>query len=167
MRCWSDWTESPPCDPAGASSSAASPRRAAHGAERSCSASKTQAPTCSSAHSATPTSGPSSPSAGGSQAGLGNSIACRLPPTTDVEADELIDACAQVATQLDHYPGGQPLDRDGLRELILRFALLLDSVPEAIEADLNSIRCTSDSCSVLDMRMRLERRARLERVKTW
>jgi acyl-CoA synthetase (NDP forming)/ribosomal protein S18 acetylase RimI-like enzyme len=104
---------------------------------------------------------------GGKQAGLGNSIACRLPPKTDVEADELIDACVDVAAQLDHYPGGQPLDRDGLRELVLRFALLLESVPEAIEADLNSIRCTSDGCSVLDMRMRIERRARPERVKTW
>lgn len=104
---------------------------------------------------------------GGRQAGLGNSIACRLPPKTDVEADELIDACVEVAAQLDHYPGGQPLDRDGLRELVLRFALLLESVPEAIEADLNSIRCTSDGCSVLDMRMRIERRAPPERVKTW
>jgi acetate---CoA ligase (ADP-forming) len=104
---------------------------------------------------------------GGSQAGLGSSIACRLPPTTDVEADELIDACAQVAAQLDHYPGGQPLDRGGLRELVLRFALLLESVPEVIEADLNSIRCTTDDCTVLDMRMRVERRARPERVKTW
>jgi acyl-CoA synthetase (NDP forming)/RimJ/RimL family protein N-acetyltransferase len=104
---------------------------------------------------------------GGRQAGFGNSIACRLPPTTDVEADELIDASAQVAAQLDRYPGGRPLDRDGLRELVLRFALLLESVPEAIEADLNSIRCTSEGCTVLDMRMRIGRRVRPERVKTW
>jgi acyl-CoA synthetase (NDP forming) len=104
---------------------------------------------------------------GGRQAGLGNSIACRLPPTTDVEADELIDACPEVAAQLDRYPGGHPLDRDALRNLVLRFALLLETVPEAIEADLNSIRCTSDGCSVLDMRMRIAPHVRPERVKTW
>jgi acyl-CoA synthetase (NDP forming)/RimJ/RimL family protein N-acetyltransferase len=104
---------------------------------------------------------------GGRQAGLGSSIACRLPPTTDVEADELIDACADVAVQLDRYPGGHPLNRDALRDLVLRFARLLETVPETTEADLNSIRCTSAGCSVLDMRMRIERYARPERVKTW
>jgi len=104
---------------------------------------------------------------GGRQAGLGNSIACRLPPTTDVEADELIDACAEVAAQLDGYPSGHPLDREALRELVLRFGLLLEGVPEAVEADLNSVRCRRDGCVVLDMRMRIERRMRPERVKTW
>lgn len=104
---------------------------------------------------------------GGRQAGFGNSVACRLPPTTDVEADELIDACAEVAAQLDGYPSGHRLDREALRELVLRFALLLESVPDAVEADLNSIRCRRDGCAVLDMRMRIERRTRPERAKTW
>ena len=103
---------------------------------------------------------------GGSQAGLGESIACRRPPATDIEADELIDACRGVALLLDGFRGG-PLDRASLRELILRFALLLDGVPEIVEADLNPVRCTADTSFVLDMRMRIEPRRPLTRVKTW
>jgi acetate---CoA ligase (ADP-forming) len=104
---------------------------------------------------------------GGGQAGLGEGIACRRPPTTDIEADELIDACRGVAIQLDGFRGAGPLDRNSLRELILRFALLLDGVPEVVEADLNPVRCSADSSFVAGMRMRIEPRRPLTRVKTW
>ncbi|MGZ6569289.1 MAG: acetate--CoA ligase family protein [Solirubrobacteraceae bacterium] len=104
---------------------------------------------------------------GGRQAGLSESIVCRRPPTTDIEADELIDACRGVATQLDGFRGAPALDRAALRELILRFALLLDEVQEVVEADLNPIRCTTDSSLVLDMRMRIAPRRPSRRVKTW
>ena len=80
---------------------------------------------------------------GGSRAGLGETVAFRLPPATDVEADELIDACHGVATELDGFRGGAALAREALRELILRFALLLREVPEVVEADLNPVRCTT------------------------
>ena len=104
---------------------------------------------------------------GGRQAGLVETVAFRLPPTTDVEADELIDASNGVATQLDGFRGAAPLDREALRELILRFALLLTEVPELVEADLNPVRCTTNGCIVLDMRLRIEPRRLVERVKTW
>ena len=104
---------------------------------------------------------------GGSRAGLGETVAFRLPPATDVEADELIDACHGVATELDGFPGGAALAREALRELILRFALLLREVPEMVEADLNPVRCTSEGSVVLDMRVRIERRRPSKRVKTW
>ena len=69
---------------------------------------------------------------GGRQAGLGSSrprfARC---PRTDVEADELIDASHSVAIQLDGFRGGPALDRIALRELLLRFALLLAGVPRA------------------------------------
>ncbi len=104
---------------------------------------------------------------GGRLAGLGETVAFRLPPTTDVEADELIDSCEGVATQLDGFRGAAALNRAALRELILRFALLLGEVPEVVEADLNPVRCTTDGCVVLGMRLRIERRRQLERVKTW
>ena len=78
---------------------------------------------------------------GGRQAGLGRTTAFRLPPATDVEAGELIDASESVATQLDGFRGSPPLDREALRELILRVALLVRAVPELVEADLNPIRC--------------------------
>ena len=104
---------------------------------------------------------------GGRQAGLAETVAFRVPPATDVEADELIDSSGGVATQLDGFRGAAALDREALRELILRFALLLREVPEVVEADLNPVRCTTNGCVVLDMRMRIERRRPIERVKTW
>jgi acyl-CoA synthetase (NDP forming) len=103
---------------------------------------------------------------GGRQAAFSQSTAFRLPPSTDIEADELIDACEGVATQLDSQ-GVAALDREALRELILRFALLLEEVPELVEADLNPVRCTTVGCVVLDMRLRIEHQNPVERVKTW
>ena len=104
---------------------------------------------------------------GGRRASLGETVAFRLPPVTDVEADELIDSCHGVATALDGLRGGAAVAREALRELILRFALLLSEVPEMVEADLNPVRCTTNGCVVLDMRVRIERRRPARRVKTW
>jgi acyl-CoA synthetase (NDP forming)/RimJ/RimL family protein N-acetyltransferase len=104
---------------------------------------------------------------GGRQAGLGRNLVFRVPPATDVEAAELIDASESVSTQLDGFRGSPPLDREALRELILRFALLLRAVPEIAEADLNPVRCMPQGCLTLDMRVRVEPRAAAERVKTW
>jgi acyl-CoA synthetase (NDP forming) len=104
---------------------------------------------------------------GGRQAGLGRTTACRLRPVTDAEADELIDASEGVVTELDGFRGSALLDRQALRDLILRFALLLTEIPEVVEADLNPVRCMTESCVVLDMRLRVEHRRPIERVKTW
>ena len=104
---------------------------------------------------------------GGHRAGLGRSAAFRVLPGTDAEADELIDAADGVATELDGFRGSPLLDRAALRELILRFALLVREVPEVVEADLNPVRCMTNGCVVLDMRLRIERQRPVERVKTW
>jgi acetate---CoA ligase (ADP-forming) len=104
---------------------------------------------------------------GGRQAGLRRTAACRLRPATDAEADELIDAAEGVVTELDGFRGSALLDRQALRDLILRFALLLNEIPEVVEADLNPVRCMTDGCVVLDMRLRVEHRPPVERVKTW
>jgi acyl-CoA synthetase (NDP forming) len=104
---------------------------------------------------------------GGRQAGLGRGAAFRLLPETDAEADELIDSAEGVATQLDGFRGSALLDRQALRELILRFALLLREAREIVEADLNSVRCMTSGCIVLDMQLRIEHRHPLDRVKTW
>jgi acyl-CoA synthetase (NDP forming)/RimJ/RimL family protein N-acetyltransferase len=104
---------------------------------------------------------------GGRQAGLGRTASFRLPPETDVEAGELIDASDSVSTQLDGFRGSAELDREALRELILRFALLLRAVPEIAEADLNPVRCRPHGCVTLDLRVRVQPRRPSERVKTW
>ena len=72
-----------------------------------------------------------------------------------------------VATQLDGFRGSAVLDQQALRELMLRFALLLRELPEVVETDLNPVRCTTNGRVVLDMRMRIERRRPVERVETW
>ncbi len=104
---------------------------------------------------------------GGRHAGVGQTAAFRLPPSTDKEADELIDSCESVATELEGFEGSAQLDREALRELILRFAALLREIPEVVEADLNPVRCTIDGCAVLDIRLRIERRRPADRIKTW
>jgi len=78
-----------------------------------------------------------------------------------------VDSCHAVATELDRFGGAAALDRQALRELILRFALLMRELPEVVEADLNPVRCTTNGCAVLDMRVRIERRRPINRVKTW
>ena len=104
---------------------------------------------------------------GGLQARLTETAAFRLPPATDTEADELIDSAKGVAAELTGLRGSAPLDREALRELILRFTLLLAEVPEVVEADLNPVRCMTSGCLVLDMRLRIEHRRPIDRIKTW
>ena len=104
---------------------------------------------------------------GGRQAGLGRTAAFRLLPRTDVEADELIDGSDSVVTQLRGFRGQPPLARDAVRELLLRFAMLLREVPEIVEADLTPVRCTTEGAIVLDMRLRVQRRAPSQPIRTW
>jgi acetate---CoA ligase (ADP-forming) len=104
---------------------------------------------------------------GGRHGGLAGTAAFRLPPSTDVDADELIGASEQVTTQLDGSRGLPLLDRSALREFVLRFALLLRETPEIVEADLNPVRCMANGCVALDTRLRIERPRPTERVKTW
>ncbi len=104
---------------------------------------------------------------GGRQAGLGQGVAFRLLPVTDAEADELIDSSEGVRAELDGFRGSALLDRQALRELIQRFAVLLRKTPEVVEADLNPVRCMTSGCVVLDMGLRIEHRRPVERGKTW
>ena len=104
---------------------------------------------------------------GGRRAGLSRTAAFRLLPVTDAEADELIDSAEGVANELDGFRGSAVLDRQALRELMLRFALLLRGLPEVVETDLNPVRCMTSGCVVLDMRLRIEHLRPVERVKTW
>jgi ATP-grasp domain len=51
-------------------------------------------------------------------------------------------------------------DREALRALMLRFSLLLRELPEVVETDLNPVRCMTNGCVVLDMRLRIEHHSR-------
>jgi len=104
---------------------------------------------------------------GGRRAGLDRTAAFSLLPTTDAEADELIDSAEGVADELEGFRGSAVLDRGALRELMLRFALLIGELPEVVEADLNPVRCMTSGCVVLDLRLRIEPQRPAERIKTW
>jgi acyl-CoA synthetase (NDP forming)/RimJ/RimL family protein N-acetyltransferase len=104
---------------------------------------------------------------GGRRPGPADAVSFRLPPATDVEAEELIDSSAGLAARLEGVRGPAALNRIALRELILRFALLLGAVPEVAEADLDPVRCTAAGAVVLHPWLRIERPRRIERITTW
>jgi acetate---CoA ligase (ADP-forming) len=104
---------------------------------------------------------------GGRTAGLAGDVAFRPLPLTDVDAREIVAGSPGVATRLRGFRGSPALDAEALHVLVLRFAALLQAVPEVVEADLNPVRCMAHGCTVLDLRLRLERRQPVERVRTW
>jgi hypothetical protein len=104
---------------------------------------------------------------GGRQAGLAGDVAFGLVPLNDVEVDGLLSASAGVRVWLEGLRGAVPLDRPALRDLVLRFALLLEHVPEVAEVDLNPVRVMPRGATVLDARVRLAPRSEPRRAKTW
>ena len=104
---------------------------------------------------------------GGRQAGLAGDVAFALVPLTDVEVDGLFATSPGVRAWLDGARGAAPLDRRALREIVLRFALLLEHVPEIAEVDLNPVRVMASGATVLDARLRVAPRPEPRRAKTW
>jgi acyl-CoA synthetase (NDP forming) len=104
---------------------------------------------------------------GGRQAGLAGDVAFALAPLNDVEVEALLSASPVVVAWLEGLRGASPLDRAALRELVLRFALLLEHVPELAEVDLNPVRVMASGVTILDARMRLAPRPEPRRAKTW
>jgi acyl-CoA synthetase (NDP forming) len=104
---------------------------------------------------------------GGRQAGLAGDVAFALAPLTDVEVDELLDTSPGVRAWLEGARGAAVLDRPALREVVLRFALLLEHVPEVVEVDLNPVRVMASGATVLDARLRVAPRPEPRRAKTW
>jgi len=104
---------------------------------------------------------------GGRQAGLAGDVAFALVPVTDVEVDSILLSSAGVRAWLEGARGAAPLDRPALREVVLRFALLLEHVPEIAEVDLNPVRVMTTGATVLDARVRIAPRPEPRRAKTW
>ena len=84
---------------------------------------------------------------GGRQAGLAGDVAFALVPLTDVEVDDVLATSPGVRAWLDGARGAAPLDRRALRDVVLRFARLLEHVPEIAEADLNPVRVTASGAT--------------------
>lgn len=105
--------------------------------------------------------------AGGRHAGLPGDVAFRLAPSTDLDADELLDESPVVATWLGERRAGGELHRDALAAVVLRLTRLFEDVPELLEGDLNPVRVDASGATVLDARLRAGRRVARERIRTW
>ncbi|GAA5152278.1 MULTISPECIES: bifunctional GNAT family N-acetyltransferase/acetate--CoA ligase family protein [Amycolatopsis] len=80
--------------------------------------------------------------------------AARLAPLTATDADRLLDGLRS-STKL--FGGGQ-LDRDAVRNVLLRVSRLAELLPEVAELDLNPLVAGGDGCLALDARIRIEPR---------
>ncbi len=72
----------------------------------------------------------------------------RIPPLTDIEAHELVDAPA-AAPLLHGFGGTPPVDRAALADLLVRVGLLADDVPELAELRLEPVVVSSAGLAVV------------------
>ena len=95
---------------------------------------------------------------GGAMVELLRDVSYRLPPVTDVDAEEMIDRL-RLSPLLAGYRGAPAGDRAALVELIRRVSALVDIVPELRELDLNPVivRTPGAGAIVVDAKMRLVR----------
>src|SRR5262249_30292686 len=76
---------------------------------------------------------------GGVQVELMRDASFRLPPVSDLDAQEMIDRLALRAL-LDGHRGAPPGDRAALVDLIQRVSALVEAVREMRELDLNPVK---------------------------
>ena len=103
---------------------------------------------------------------GGIFAELVSAVAVGIAPLTDVDAEELVTGGA-VGRLVEGFRGKAPLDAGALADLLHRLGALALDVPEIAELDLNPVLATSAGYVAIDRRVRVSRRARTARVKTW
>ncbi len=103
---------------------------------------------------------------GGILAELIGEAAFRIAPLTDMDAEELV-ASGKAGRLVRGFRGAPPADQAALSDLVLRLAHLGEELPEVAELDLNPVLALPDRCVVVDARVRVERRERVVRAKSW
>jgi acetate---CoA ligase (ADP-forming) len=91
---------------------------------------------------------------GGTAAELLGDHVERLTPLTDLDAAEMVRAI-RGAPLLTGYRGSEPVDVEGVTQLVLRLARLADDLPELAEADCNPVIVTPRGPVVVDARIRV------------
>jgi acyl-CoA synthetase (NDP forming) len=93
---------------------------------------------------------------GGILVELVRDVAYRLPPVSDVDAEEMLDRL-RAARLLAGYRGQPPADRAALVDVVRRLSALVEIVPELRELDLNpvAVQASGEGALVLDARIRL------------
>ncbi len=83
-------------------------------------------------------------------------VSFRLPPVSEVDAEEMI-AKLRASVLLDGYRGAPPGDRAALIDVLMRVSALIGIVPELHEMDLNPVKVMppGQGAVVLDARLRL------------
>jgi acetyltransferase len=76
---------------------------------------------------------------GGVQVELLRDASFRLPPVSDLDAEEMIEKL-RLRALLDGYRGAPPGDRAALVALLQRVSALVEAVPELREVDLNPVK---------------------------
>lgn len=91
---------------------------------------------------------------GGTDTDLVADRAARLAPLTDTDADRLLDAL-RCSGELF---GSGAVDRDAVRDVLLRVSRLRELLPEVAELDLNPLLASDTGCVALDACVRVEPR---------
>ncbi len=93
---------------------------------------------------------------GGVLVELLNDVSFRLPPVSDVDAEEMLSKLRSRRI-LDGYRGAPPGDRQALVTLIQRVSALVEAAPEILEMDLNPVKVLPPGKGVIvvDGRMRV------------
>jgi len=94
---------------------------------------------------------------GGVTVELNRDVAFRLPPVTDVDADEMLKSLRS-SPLLDGYRGMPPADRAALVDVIMRVSALVEVVPEISEVDLSPVKVLAPGAGaiVVDGRVRIK-----------
>jgi hypothetical protein len=76
-------------------------------------------------------------------------IAHRIPPLTDVDVHDLLDA-VRAAPMLTGHRGAMPVHRAALADLVARLSCLADDRPEVDRVQLNPVNAWTGGVDVLD-----------------
>jgi acyl-CoA synthetase (NDP forming) len=90
---------------------------------------------------------------GGTSVEIYQDAVLRMAPLSDTDVLEMVEGLAG-ARLLKGYRGAEPIDMEDLTRLVVRFAALVMTLADQIEAiDLNPVKCTAGACVVADARI--------------
>ena len=95
--------------------------------------------------------------AGGTMIELIKDVSVRIAPLTQGDASRMIREL-KTYPLFEGYRGAPPADVRALEDVLLRVGALVDAHPEIVEMDLNPVIVLESGASVVDARIRVERR---------
>ena len=93
--------------------------------------------------------------AGGTAVELLHDVAARITPVTDVDAHEMLRSL-KTFPLLEGYRGSPRADIEGVEDMLMRVARMVETHTEIAEIDLNPVIATPSGAFVVDARIRVE-----------